>query len=216
MIQILLLPFLLSFVTVAEAYNPSVVEPVRPYEVLVVAQEPEVTQEYLGALLDFPEMYETSSEEPFLLTVAVKQLVTETPVSFSLIAIRQNDVGGGVTEVFRKNQPVGDWTVEKNSVLGLTFLVSDTVEARVEPGTYRVEISTPINEGDYMLVLGNQLNPSGYFAMLGHIRTTQAHFGYSWLRMLYSSYVYYPLGSIVLLLLIFKTWQRRKKISHAT
>lgn len=197
------------------AFNPIMAEPPRPYEIIAIEGDPYVQREYLGNLADFPDMYEVSSDVAFTLNVKLQQLAGKDPVPFALIIIRQNDADGGVTEVARFNQEVTTWKTVSHSALGLNLLESDLLQKEVAPGTYRIEVSTPENKGDYLLVIGDEPVSSGYFKTLGDIRETQDHFGYTIFHMFFSSYVYYPLGIILVLFGIFKTWQFRQKITHA-
>ena len=79
----------------------------------------------------------------------------------------------------------------------------------VEPGLYRIEISTPVNEGKFMLQIGNDPVETSYWSQLASVRQTQLFFGYGLFSMLGSSLIFYPLGIILLLFLIYKTWQYR-------
>jgi hypothetical protein len=171
----------------------------RPYEVFVVEAEPPEQYEYLGELAGDPHMYEITSEDPFTLRAQVRQLDTESLVPFSLIAVRVGERNEGVTEVARLRQPAESWTTVDDARLALTLRESDALAAEVAAGTYRIEISTPENFGVYQLAIGETPVELGYFATLGAIRTTQAHFGAGWFTFLRSSYVFYPLGSLLLL-----------------
>lgn len=103
----------------------------------------------------------------------------------------------------------------KDSVYGMSFREAVVVQRHYEPGTYRVEVSTPVNEGAYMLTIGSESDPLGYFATLNRVWVIQRHFGYSIFNMLRSSYVYYPLGIIFLLWAISRTWKFRNTFTHA-
>lgn len=205
----------LALVAPVFAFSPEVTEIERPYETIDLEGDTELTQEFLGELLDYPVMYEIEAEEAFLLRVAVRQPVlgSAEPVPFSLIAIRQNDRGGGVKEVARLNPKPEDWSRRKSSAIGMTFWETEPLEAEVGPGTYRVEISTPNNEGKYLLTIGTAEDADGYFTSLGGVRTAQQFFGKGLFSMLRSSYVYYPLGIFILLFLIQRTWKYRKLIT---
>jgi hypothetical protein len=197
------------------AFSPEITVVERPYEIVGLEGDTALTQEFLGELSDYPVMYEIEAEEAFTLRVMVQQPVRGSgePVPFSLIAIRQNDRGGGVSEVGRLRADDIEWVPRKSAMLGMTFWEAPPLEAEVGPGTYRVEISTPVNEGQYLLTFGPADDSDGYFTTLGGIRTTQAFFGKGIFSMLLSSYVYYPLGIILLLILIQRTWKYRALIT---
>ena len=205
--------FLCGFLVV-EAYELTITETTEPYAVVPLSDAPEIKQAFLGTLQDFPIMYETTSAEPFTLTVQLAQRATAEPDKFSLMIVRQNDTDGGVTEIDRLPFSADEWQARKDSVYGMTFLESPVVTALVEPGTYRVEVSTPENAGQYRLTFGAGEVETGYFATLGNVRTTQKFFGQSVANMLLSSYVYYLLGIIILLIVLQRTWKYRKSIAH--
>jgi hypothetical protein len=185
-----------------------------PYETYVVSASPEAARVYLGELTDYPEMYEITSSEPFELRAVVRQSVSETPAPFALIAVRQDDRGGGVSEIARLIQPVADWREVSDSFLGMRFLESEPISVPVAAGTYRVEISTPENSGRYWLQLGAAPERAGIFSTLGHIRTVQQHFGLGWWRFFWAGGVFYPLGALLLLSGIYATWRFRARLFH--
>jgi hypothetical protein len=128
--------------------------------------------------------------------------------------VRVNDDGSGVTEIARQRSETVAWTERKESVYGLRFYDGVVLRQSLEPGTYRVEVSTPVNHGAYMLRIGSEADPLGYFATLGQVRAVQKHYDYSIVKMLTSSYVYYPLGIIFLLILFYRTIKFTRKVSH--
>jgi len=206
--------FFLSAVSV-DAFNPIITEVSRPYEVVTIKEDAGRIQEYLGELEGSPVMYEITSDEPFVLQAHVRQRYragTE-PVEFSLIAIRQNERGGGVTEIQRQRPELADWQRRKDSLLGLVLWESPGLSSAVEPGTYRVEISTPDNTGKYLLSFGTEPVRDGYFKTLTGIARTQQFFGFSFLRLLSSSYVYYPIGIILGLFVTQRVWSYRRLLS---
>lgn len=186
-----------------------------PYETYVISAPPSEQRGYLGELTGYPDIYEITSSEPFELRAVVRQPANAQMLApFSLIAVRQDDRGGGVSEIARLKQPVTDWQVVSDPVVALTFKESEMISVPVSAGTYRVEISTPDNAGVYWLQIGATPERSGYFGTLGHIQAVQQHFDASWWRFLWSSYVFYPLGSVLLLLGIYVTWRNRRRLFH--
>jgi hypothetical protein len=65
-----------------------------------------------------------------------------------------------------------------------------------------------------MLIVGDEPEPSGFFAGFAHIYQVQRHFGYTPFHMLFSSFVYYTLGILLVLYGIYRTWQYRKELRH--
>ncbi len=101
-----------------------------------------------------------------------------------------------------------------DAVLGLSFLRSQKFEAKIGMGVYRVEVSTPDNIGSYLLTVGEEHASPGYFATLADIYMIQRFFGKSPLALFRSSYVYYPIGSLILLGLLYYTWRNRYRIQN--
>ncbi len=205
--------FFVQGTNVLEAYNPSVNVPPLPYEVCMADSDIAVGAEYLGELVGDPHMYEFSigAETPLHLTLF--QLEEGEPVPFSLIAVKQNNQNAGVVEVGRLAAKDITWTEVSDNGLGLDLVASQTFEATISPGIYRVEVSTSENYGKYMLRIGEiEANP-GYFSTLADVRMVQKFFGASVFSLFLSSYVYYPLGILILLGLIFMTWRRREQLA---
>jgi hypothetical protein len=196
------------------AYNPSINDTKVPYEVYEASSNIEARSEYLGELTGEPQMYEFSLGRETNLNLGLYQLDTETPIPFSLIVVKQNDRNAGVVEIVRLKSSEVVWSEMDDSVIGINLLSSQSTEAQLGAGLYRVEVSTPDNFGRYMLRIGEGDNDAGYFKTLGHVYTIQNFFGKSIFSMLKSSYVYYPLGIIILGLLFYFTWRNRQKITH--
>lgn len=210
--------FLLLFAIPAIAFVAEKTEVSKTYEVVELDYAPEVKQAYVGNLDNYPVMYEMSSDEPFKLTTQVWQRYRSgnEPAPLSLIAVSVNKDETGVTEVARLRPSKDDWVLYKDKKLGMTFWVAPKMEEEVEAGVYRVEVSTPNNQGDFMVVFGDIEQNAGYFKTLSSIRIVQNNFGYGIFRMLLASPVYYTLGIIFLLLAFYKTWQYRKLISNGS
>lgn len=207
---------LFFWATSAFAFNPEVTEITRPYEIVTIDKQAVQTVSYLGELTGFPVTYEITSDEPFTLQAQVRQRYRSgsDPVAFSVIVIKQNERGGGVTEVDRVRPDSSDWSIIKPSQLGFSLLEAPALRAAVQPGTYRIEVSTPENIGKYMLSFGTQEIEDGYFASLSGVRNIQKFFDFSVFRLLASSLVYYPLGIIIFLFIIQRGWKYRKQITH--
>ena len=205
--------FFVHGASAALAYNPSINVPPLPYEVYMADSDITVEAEYLGELVGDPHMYEFSigAETPLRLTLF--QLEATEVVPFSLIAVKQNNQNAGVVEVGRLAAKDITWTKADDNGLGLDLVASQTFEATISPGIYRVEVSTSENYGKYMLRIGEiDANP-GYFSTLADVRMIQKFFGASIFSLFLSSYVYYPLGIVILIILIFMTWRKREQLS---
>lgn len=194
-----------SIITLVEADEVIVTQTTTPYEVVELSGISS-KQTHLGELSKYPIMYGFTLTETDVLETQLRQInnVGE-PVPFRLLLIKENAQGRGVEEVFRFNPTSDDWVKTRDQSLGLTFWESELVSYSLEPGVYRMEVSTPENIGKYALLLGNTEESVGYFTNLKQVRLTQDFFGYSAFRMLAAASVYYTLGIIFLLLLIYKT-----------
>ncbi len=196
------------------AYNPILNSTTIPYEPMVIDGRIEEEVQYLGHLVGDPHMYEFTIGAEMPLALKVTQLETSSPVLFSLIAVKENTHNAGVTEVGRLPARPEQLVTYTDTVLGMTLMESQFFNATLTPGTYRVEVSTPDNFGKYMLTIGTRTADVGYFETLGDIRTIQKFFDKSLFALLASSHIKYPLGSILLLVLIYVTWRKRAAIER--
>lgn len=195
------------------AYNPLPVEPTEPYAVIPIEGDPYIEHHYLGSLEEYPEMYELTTDVAMTLKFSIWQKSSRKAVPFGLILVRQNDDDGGVTELARLSQPIAEWQKSHSAILGMTFLKSKTIEQEIKPGTYRIEVSTPDNTGDYLLLIGEEPE-SG--TSLGDVRTIQKQFGYTVVHLLFSSFVYIPLGILGVLYGIYGFRRYRTERAHAS
>lgn len=214
-VQLFFLLVIFSFITTdVLAYNSHINDTAIPYEIYLIDSDIEKQSEYLGELVGDPQMYEFTITATTTLKLRLAQLETEPPIPFSLITVRKNDKNDGVSEVGRllAKDIVQELVVDR--VLGLTLLTSQAYEAKIGPGIYRVEVSTPENFGRYMLMVGDVPEEVGYFKTVSDVRTIQSFFGKPIFALFKSSYVHYPLGIIVLLGLFFVTWKKRNFIKN--
>lgn len=196
------------------AFSPTVSEPKIPYEEMIVDNSDTYQERILlGDLDQFPDMYEMVFDKGGDIKIQLKQRDTEELSPFSLLMVRVND-DGSVGEVFRHQTPVEEWSYVNDMMLGFNLREDEVLTKSLEAGTYRLEVSTPTNEGAYMLILGDEPTKDSFFATLGGIFTTQQHFGFTWLRFLLSSYVHYPLGIIVVIAGILFTWRKRATLAR--
>lgn len=192
----------------AVAFSPTISEPVLPYDVLTMNSDITTERVYLGELKGDPHMYEfTLGKETDLVVTLMRKQDDNLPLS--LIVVRSNDNNRGVAEVGRLKASDIRWEVYHDSLLGMKFSHSQTFNKTISSGVYRIEVSSAENNGKYMLVVGANKQDIGYFSTLGNIHLTQAFFGASIFSMIFSSYVYYPIGIIVLIYLICLTWRKK-------
>lgn len=198
------------------AYMVTVTEIDSPYENIDIGVYQGEEKVLLGELIGYPVMYQFVVEEPEVVTMRVRQAyrpgVEPDPLALLLVSV---DAGGGsVTELGRVRSVGEQWSIIEDAQLGMAFLENEVFERELTEGTYRIEVSTPTNEGRYALILGDGEGDAGYFGTVANIRTTQKHFGYSVFRMLASPYVFYPLGILVLAFLFQRTWKYRNLIRN--
>lgn len=193
----------------AQAFVVVPVEPAAPYEPFVLTDSIATKQLYVGTLDDFPDMFEVSSDQPFTLTVALATLPEPAPLpQLSVIVVAVDETG--VAEVARLPFADSDWLPERQPATGLLQRTGMGYETELEPGTYRIEISSPENTGKYILQLGNQSDDAGYFAALRSVGLMYEFYGANKLGMIRSPYVHYPLGIVILLGLFYATYRWRK------
>jgi hypothetical protein len=187
----------------------------QPYAPVDLESSIKTDQIHLGELADFPLMYEFMVADSTELQFGLSQKYQSDPILFRSLLVREEDSGRGVREVMRFETQAEDWVVNKDDELGLTLYESETFTRELDPGVYRLEISTPDNLGKFMLKIGEFTESPSYLARLQQTATIQAFFDYSFLRILSSSLVYYPLGIILLLLAIQQTFKYRRYIINA-
>lgn len=198
----------------ASAYSVIETDVSQPYDIVPIEVVAPEQISYLGTLEEYPVMYEVTSEDSFVFEAQLWQWAGSEPEPLVMLLIRKNDRGGGVSEVTRMTIEPAEWEYRKDSKLGMSFLVSPAIQEEVEAGTYRLEVSSPDNQARYLLQVGSESPEVGYFAELGAIRQTQAYFGQSIFSMLKSSYVYYPIGILLLLGAIYQTARFARRRNH--
>lgn len=190
--------------------------PTLAYDVLAIDSNISEQHRYYGDLAGDPHTFEFSLGQESELVIRLLQADTQEPIPFSLIAVRENDSGKGVTEIGRMSGKNLDWEDYTDTALGLYFKRAPEFRRTLQSGLYRMEISTPENHGKYLLIVGEERQSDGYFAELGYIRELQKFFSASPLHIFRSSYVAYPLGSLFILVLLFFTWRYKAVIQQIT
>jgi len=218
--RLLLVWVLFLFPVVSWAALAIVTDQSSPGEIVPTDMTVGETRKFLGELSGAPIMYEVNLDQASVLTAQLRQSANRVAESFAVIIVRQNDRGGGVTEVGRINIDLENWQTAADAETGLTFLESSVLEETVDPGIYRIEVSTPENSGRYLLQLSiGESREATYLESLQSARTTQQFFGYGVFSMLQSRLVYQPLLLFLGLLLVFKTtrfWLARKMKSNVS
>lgn len=198
----------------AEAYYPLLNDKEKPYEITPVADRFEVGLQYLGELKDYPQTYELIVKDEKELTVSLLQHLEKEINPLSLIVVRENDKGGGVSEIGRIDGKETDWQREKPENLGLTFMRSEELSATLKSGTYRIEVSSPDNVGKYVLAFSSFELSEGYFQEVKNVMIFQKFFGLSIFSLAKSKYIFLPFG-IIAMIYGFLRIKRAKKLKNA-
>jgi len=199
----------------AHAYNPVEVSTELPFEEIVIqADEHGLKQSYLGTLEGYPEMYEFTLAEDSVLELQVKQRAAKDPSLFNLILVSVNPDTGRIKEVLRVNSDIEEREKVFDWSLGISLLKSEVAEIQVPEGMYRLEVSTPINEGNYELDFGIESNDNSYFGTFGTVWQVQRHFDYWWPRYLLSSFIFYQLGILLMIGGFVYVWRKRKETNN--
>lgn len=138
------------------AYVPLVIQPKSPNDIHVV-KDPTLLQYFYGALNDFPHTYEFTTAEPLTLTVEVRiPLMDGAKREVNGIVVKREGRQGRVVEVTRMLAKDATWDEVYEPWGGDYYERGSRYDSTIEPGTYRVELSTPDNDVPYVLVLGHR------------------------------------------------------------
>lgn len=183
--------------------------------VVVPLEDVTTEQRLIGTLNDFPHLFEFQLTEPIELYTAVSVLepVTET-TGMSIILVRE--LRRGVEDVVRISSDLSTWRAQYDPISGLTLLESQPFSGVLEPGTYRLEVSSLGNTGQYVLALGTEAADQGYFGTLAAAMDMRAALVQSKLGIIELPRVWIPLLLIgcagVLWMLRRKLFTKWKKI----
>lgn len=212
-IALLYIPF------VSYAHVPLIVEQTSLHDIGAIV-DPELSQAFYGAMNGFPHTYEIRTTEPIHLFVEV--LVPDISTSkntVSGIIIKETGQGGRVKEVARLPAKTATWESFYEPFGGDSYRRGSSFEADVEPGVYRIEVSTPDNDTKYVLVIGKREDSGGvgYFEMVGRVADVKAFFDKSRMRVIESMYVYVPLLIVLTLLAVYwYVWRRPRRAQNST
>lgn len=199
------------------SYNPVEVITSTPFEEIIIQMDSEgQKQSYLGTLETYPHLYEFLIEETITLQVQTRQKLEEDALPVNLILLSVDPDTERISEIVRLNTPVDERNEVSVNELAIEVIESELLEVELEPGLYRLEVSTPLNESPYELNFGTESVDNSYFGMFGTVWEVQHHFGYSWTHFIFSTYVLYQIGIILLASGFYYTWRRRKEISSVS
>lgn len=199
------LTFLLFVPVFVFAAGEVVVVPESQHTITKI-MEPEKEQHFYGELADYPHTFSFVVDEPLSLAVAVS-VPKDSKYKKSIIVIREEK--NGVSEVGRVTHNETAWTPAFDWRLGRGFLEAEHLTAEIEPGSYRLEVSSPDNHGKYKLMIGTESNRQWFFTRLKERATGARFFGDSWLSVLRAPLV---TGTIlVLMVLVYSTLRRIRR-----
>ena len=187
----------------------------EPYDIYELPADVPTGYSLYGELVGYPDTYQftlTATTSIMTRLYAVDQTVAGPLFSSILVADEGNR---GVREVSRMTARSLVWSEYQDPMTKMRYQRSDEQTVVVGPGTYRLEVSTPDNEGAYRFdVVGERLERPGYWSRLTQIRAVQAFHGYGWWHLLRTSVIVTPLVFFVLVVGMIATWHyaRRRRL----
>jgi hypothetical protein len=205
--------FFCAGLSIVEAYVPLVVHPTSPNDIQKV-RDPSLLQYFYGALDNFPHTYEFTTTEPITLSVEVRiPLMDGVKREVNGIVVKKEGRQGRVVEVTRMLAKDAVWDSVYEPWGGDYYERGSRYESVIDPGTYRVEVSTPDNNVPYVLVLGSRNVREGvsYVEMISRIVEVKHFYGKSTMSAVRSPYVYAPTIILVVSIGGWLLWYRRRR-----
>ncbi len=104
----------------------------------------------------------------------------------------------GVEAIARLRSSDAPWTLMRDTKTRIISEQGHMYRTDLEPGTYRIEVSTPTNQGRYELRFG-EVQKSSWWTEVKNMRILQRWYEISWWQSLLSPLIYMPLTIIILL-----------------
>ncbi len=122
--------------------------------------DPAAAETYYGVLTEGPYTYQFRvSGEPITFSAQLSSVGREVAeANLSLILVKNEK--RGVSEIARRRAESAQWTVAYNAALGLSFIEGEVLEATLEEGVYKLEVSTPENLSPFRLAVNGGSKPS--------------------------------------------------------
>lgn len=171
-------------------------------------------QIFLSELVGHPQQYVVVFDATSTLHIQVRTVpLSDILPDLSLLIIKDAPLRG-VETVARLHARDTEWTEEFDPQIRIHYLSGQLFSQVVGPGTYRIEVSTPINVGRYELRFGND-EVGGWGQSLVQMRTLQRWYAVPWWQGLLSSLVYVPvLGMSIMVGIIYYVSRRyRARVS---
>lgn len=138
-----------TFVTQPDVFTPDVLT------------APSTDATYYGELTDWPHTFTFVVSTPTPVQYTVATAADGAPVSLLLV----REARRGVEEVARQNGATVAWQALRDPRLGVALRQAPTIETTLDPGRYKLEISSPVNQGKYQLAVGAG-SSGGYWATI--------------------------------------------------
>ena len=186
--------------TYAHAHVPRLIETPAQNEVLPL-RDPELSQALYGNLEGHPHMYEFATRKQMeLFTEVLVPDAEGVRTNVSGIILRVND-DGSVTDIARLRAKEAKWESFYEPFGGDSYRRGGSYRGPIEPGLYRIEVSTPDNYAKYVLAVGTIEGGGGmgYFELVRELMKVKQFMGKSAWQVVESPFVYGPLALVLLL-----------------
>jgi hypothetical protein len=199
----------------ADAHIPVVIEQATLHDITLIT-DPVLSEAFYGRLQDMPHTYEMRLRDPidFKMEILLPD-IEGVSKDISAIVIEETGNRGQVREVTRLLGRNATWDPFFEPWGGDRYLKGGEFSAHLEPGVYRIEMSTPDNNAPYVLVVGTNetWGDIGYFEMVHRIASVKNFFGKSELLVIESPLVYVPLLILCLLLfMLYRKYVRTRRV----
>lgn len=201
----------------AQAYVATVDTPDAPYKIKQIEATFDVERWYLGALVQFPQMYGFSLSKDTIVPLSLRiPSDTDIEVMRPTLLLVKIDSSRGVEEIKRVDYESTLWQEEKDAHSGFSYYTFDSPILSLSAGEYRIEISSVNNEGKYMLVVGSDDKEVSASTIKSTVRTLEDFYKESSTSATptpesSSLTKYYPLGILLLLGMLVVVWRYRAR-----
>lgn len=203
--------FLTLFLPLCVFASTSVIAEPQNQAVVLPIENSKDAQEFFGSLHDFPHTFAFEVKETQQFKAEI--FVGDTKVQkndVSIIIVKQER--RGVSEVGRTVIANHSWQITPDRMLAESFRNGGALDTKLQPGKYRLEVSSPNNEGIYRLVLGTDKVHRGYFANVGALFAVKTLFGHSKFGTLLSPLIYIPFILLLCAGGLFFIYKKRKVV----
>jgi len=172
-------------------------------------------QIFLGELTGEPHLYVVTYNETNTLTLSLNAPVADEESPLSIMVVKDAPLRG-VEAVARLGARDVEWSTVTDARTRVTYRSGQQYQAELEAGTYRIEISTPLNEGKYELRFGES-GSSSWWQEVRVMRELQRWYGTPWWQVISSPLIYVPLFAFLIASLSgwfgYRRWRKHEKTS---